>query len=244
MLDRGVKAYEGKLTDDYSIVVVSDESINKNDIKAFIPQISTISEINKDRYIDKLRDKMSKADLVYLKATLPKFYSVKLKKLPSDTELNELAQKMRSYKKVKKVETFKKTINKFHQFLNLAKSASYIFTLFISVISFLLILKQMEIWTLQHQNRMYVMGLFGAPYWMKSASLYRSVIIDSIVAALLVGLFFHLLPNFANLNELKENLSIDLQNFNFIKDTAKLTLISLIISIVSVTIIILRQKDS
>jgi cell division transport system permease protein len=90
---------------------------------------------------------------------------------------------------------------------------------------------------------MYVMGLFGAPYWMKSASLYKSVIIDSLVSALLVGLFFYLLPNFANLQELKENLSIDLQNFNFITDTLKLIFISLIISVVSVTVIILRQKD-
>ncbi len=243
MLDRGVKSYESKLTDEYSIVVVSNNPIVTAKIKEAIPNISTVTEIKKDRYIEKLKGDMSKADLVYLKATLPRFYSIKLKKLPTDEELNLLAQKLKSYKGIKKVETFKKTFNKFHQFLKLAKSASFIFTIFISIISFLLIIKQMEIWTLQHQNRMYVMGLFGAPYWMKSASLYKSVIIDALISAILVGLFFHLLPNFVDLGSIKESLSIDLQNFHFFADTSRLILISLLISIVSVTIIIIRQED-
>jgi cell division transport system permease protein len=111
MLDRGVKAYEGQLTDDYSIVVVSDAPIDQKDLTAFIPQISTATEIDKERYINKLKNDMSKADLVYLKATLPKFYSIKLKKFPTDDELNAITTKIRSYQKVKKVETFKKTFN-------------------------------------------------------------------------------------------------------------------------------------
>ncbi len=243
MLDRGVKSYEDKLTGEYSIVVVSNKPIIRDEMAKVIPEITTVSEIKKDKYIEKLKGDMSKADLVYLKATLPKFYSIKLNKLPSDSRLNELTQKLKSYKSIQKVETFKKTFNKFHQFLKLAKSASFIFTTFISLISFLLILKQMEIWTLQHQNRMYVMGLFGAPYWMKSASLYKSVIFDALLSALLVGLFFYLLPNFVDLSSLKESLAIDLENFHFLADTSKLIFISLIISIVSVTIIIIRQKD-
>ena len=244
MVDRGVKAYEGQLTNKYSIVVVSKKSIDSKDIKSKIPFISTINEIKKDSYIDELKDDMSKADLVYLKATLPKFYSIKLIKLPKDDELKIIAQSIKSYDKVQKVETFKKTFNKFHQFLKLSKSASYVFTVFIFLISFLLILKQMEIWTLQHQNRMYVMGLFGAPYWMKSASLYKSVIIDALIAALLVGFVFYMLPNFADFTKIKSDLGIDLNNFAFFGDTFRLIIFSLLISIISVTVTIIRQKDS
>jgi cell division transport system permease protein len=244
MLDRGVKAYEGKVADEYSIVIVSSNPINQADLKSNIPQVEKLIEIKKDKYINKLKDDMSKADLLYLKATLPKFYSLKLNKLPSKEELKEIAAKIKTFPKVQKVETFKKTFNKFHQFLKLSKSASYIFTIFIFIISFLLIIKQMEIWTLQHRQRMYIMGLFGAPYWMKSASLYKSVVIDALISALLVGIVFTMLPNFVDLEKLKSSLGIDLQNFNFASDTMLLVLISLVISLISVTTIILRQKDS
>ena len=244
MIDRGVKAYEGKLANEYSIVVVSTDPIDEGEIKQKIPQIATMSEIKKDRYIDKLKDDMSKADLVYLKATLPKFYSLKLSKLPNKEELKTLSQQIKKFPKVKKVEVFKKTFNKFHQFLKLSKSASYIFTIFIFIISFLLIIKQMEIWSLQHKQRMYIMGLFGAPYWMKSASLYKSVVIDALISALLVGFVFMFLPRFVDLDKLNANLGINLQNFNFASDTILLVAISLLISIISVTTIILRQKDS
>jgi len=244
MLDRGVKAYEGKLADEYSIVLVSTNPIDEGEIRQKIPQIASVNEIKKDRYIDKLKDDMSKADLVYLKATLPKFYSLKLSKLPNKDELQLLSTQLKKFPKVQKVEVFKKTFNKFHQFLKLSKSASYIFTIFIFIISFLLIIKQMEIWSLQHRQRMYIMGLFGAPYWMKSASLYKSVVIDAVISAILVGLIFTFLPNIVDLAKLNQNLGIDLQNFDFVGDTLLLVAISLVISIISVTTIILRQKDS
>ena len=244
MLDRGVKAYESKLAGEYSIVVVSENPIDEAQLKEKIPQISALQEIKKDRYIDKLRDDMSKADLVYLKATLPKFYSLKLTKLPNTEELKTLASKIKELPKIQKVETFKKTFNKFHQFLKLSKAASYIFTIFIFLIAFLLIIKQMEIWSLQHKQRMYIMGLFGAPYWMKSASLYKFVVIDAVVSAILVGILFYFLPNFVDFDKLNTSLGIDLQNFNFWSDTILLILISLAISIISVTTIIVRQKDS
>ncbi len=244
MLDRGVKAYEGKVANEYSIVIVSANPLDEIQLKQKIPEVSTLTEIKKDRYIDKLKDDMSKADLVYLKATLPKFYSLKLNKLPSKEELQAISQRLKTFPKVQKVEVFKKTFNKFHQFLKLSKSASYIFTIFIFIISFLLIIKQMEIWSLQHRQRMYIMGLFGAPYWMKSASLYKSVVIDALISAILVGIVFSFLPKLVDLAKLKTNLGIDLQNFSFAGDTFMLILLSLAISIISVTTIILRQKES
>ncbi len=244
MLDRGVKAYEGKLADEYSIVVVSSKPLDAGEMKQKIPQVASMVEIKKDKYLDKLKNDMSKADLVYLKATLPKFYSIKLATLPSKDMLEQITSSLKQLNNVQKVEMFQKTFNKFHQFLKLTKSASYIFTIFIFIIAFLLIIKQMEIWSLQHKQRMYIMGLFGAPYWMKSASLYKSVVIDAIVSAILVGVSFLLLPKFVDLAKLKENLGIDLQNFHFLGDTALLLLLSLVISLISVTTIILRQKDA
>ncbi len=243
MLNRAVDKYESKLAGEYTIITVSKLPLNAQDIKKTIPSLKSITEIKKDKYFTKLKKDISKADMVFLKANLPKFYSIKLSTLPNANELKQISQKLKSIKGVEKIETFKKTFNKFHQFLRLSKSASFIFTIFITLISVLLIIKQMEIWTLQHRQRMYIMGLFGAPYWMKSASLYKSVIIDALIASILVGISFLLIPNFANFASIYQDLGIDLNNFHFFSDVFKLILLSLVISIISVTTIILQQKQ-
>ncbi len=244
MLERGIKKYETHLTGEYTIVVVSKLPLNQKNIQKIIPSIKTIEEIKKDKYIEKLKSDITKADLVYLRANLPKFYTLKLNALPDAKTLKNISAKLMKIKGITKVETFKKTFNKFHQFLKMSKMASIFFTIFIFIISFMLIVKQMEIWSLEHNRRMYIMGLFGAPFWMKSASLYKSVIIDALIAAVLVAIVFLMLPNIANLESIKNDLGIDLSNFSFLGDLFKLVIISLIISVVSVTTIILKQKHS
>ena len=244
MLERGIQKYETHLAGEYTIVVVSKLPLNQQSIQKIIPSVKIIEEIKKDKYIEKLKSDITKADLVYLRANLPKFYTLKLNALPDRKTLKQISIKLNKIKGVTKVETFKKTFNKFHQFLKMSKMASIFFTLFIFIISFMLIVKQMEIWSLEHNRRMYIMGLFGAPFWMKSASLYKSVIIDALIAAVLVAIVFLLLPNIANLQSIKNDLGIDLSNFNFLGDLFKLIIISLVISVVSVTTIILKQKHS
>ncbi|MCH9813865.1 MAG: hypothetical protein K0U47_07960 [Epsilonproteobacteria bacterium] len=244
MLDRGVKEYEAHLTGEYTIVAVSTLALDIKSVQSVVPSLKSLSEIKKDKYIEKLKQDISKADLVYLRAKLPKFYTLKLTSLPDEATLKRIAEKLKGIKGITKVETFKKTFNKFHQFLKMSKTASIFFTVFIFIISFMLIVKQMEIWTLEHHRRMYIMGLFGAPFWMKSASLYKSVVIDALIAAVLVAIAFLVLPNFADLASIKSNLGIDLSNFNFFSDLLKLMVISLLISIVSVTTIILKQKNA
>jgi len=244
MLERGIKKYEEHLTGEYTIVAVSKLPIEQKSLQKILPSIKSVEEIKKDKYIAKLKNDITKADLVYLRANLPKFYTLKLNSLPNQDELKKISAKLLNIKGITKVETFKKTFNKFHQFLKMSKAASVFFTIFIFVISFMLIVKQMEIWSLEHHRRMYIMGLFGAPYWMKSASLYKSVIIDALIAAVLVAIVFLMLPNLANLASIKADLGIDLSNFSFLGDLFKLMLIALLISIISVTTIILKQKKS
>lgn len=243
MLDRAVKNYESRLAGEYTIVVVSKRPITPQELRRTLPQLKEVQELSKERYIARLQKKISKSDLVFLKANLPHFYSIRLKKLPSSDELAEITRKLKRMQGIVKVETYKKSFNKFHQFLTLSKTASFTFTLFIGIISILLIIKQMEIWTLQHSQRMYIMGLFGAPYWMKSATLYKSVVIDALVAALLVGIVFLLIPNSANFASIYQDLGINLRNFHFLSDVGRLLFIGLAISIIAVTVIIIKNRQ-
>ncbi len=244
MIDRGVKEYENHLAGEYTIVVVSNKPLKTEIVKEKIESIKSVNKIDKDRYIQKLKKDISKADLVYLKANLPNFYTVKLDSLPDEKSLKNISLKLKNIDGVTKIETFKKTFNKFHQFLKMSKSASIFFTIFIFIISFMLIVKQIEIWTLEHSKRMYIMGLFGAPFWMKSAYLYKSVIINSLISSILVAIVFLLLPTSMDLSSIKNELGINLDNFKPFSDLFKLIFISFIISIVSVTAVILKQKKS
>lgn len=241
-LEKTVNNYEKTLAGEYTIVAVAFSNLDEYEIKQQVKVVDTVSEISKDKYLEKLKSNLSNADILVLKATLPKFYSIKLKSLPTKSELSEIAEKLKKIKNVKKIETFQRTFGKFHQFLKLTKSISSVFTLFIFIISFLLIIKQMEIWTLQHKERMYIMGLFGAPFWMKSATLYKSVTIDSLIAAFLVGLLYYVFPKLDSFKFIVEEVGIKIAPFDMFNDSLMLILVSILISLFSVTTVILRQK--
>ena len=242
MVDRSVNGYEERLTSDYSIVLVSKRVLTLGELKKAYSTINFLTHINKDSYIKKLsNEKISKENLTYLRDSLPEFYKISLEKLPSKEELKLIKTKLLTLNGVVKVETYKKSFEKLYQFLILTKGASFVFTVFIFLTSILLIAKQMEIWTYEHQNRMYIMGLFGAPYWLKSAPLYKLVIMDSIIATIIVSLIFLYLPYLADFDSIYKGVGINLNNFHFFSDTSILLFISIILSIIAVSVTILKQ---
>ena len=85
------------------------------------------------------------------------------------------------------------------------------------------------------------MGLFGAPYWLKSAPLYKLVIIDSIIASIVVSVIFLYLPYLANFDEVYKSIGINLDNFHFLSDTFMLLLLSITLSVIAVSVTILKQ---
>ncbi len=241
-LDRIVKNYEESLFDDYSIVIASMTPLNENSLKKEIPLVKKLQPLSTKKVIDKFKNDFSPANLALLRTSLPKFYSVKLKYPPDEKTLEEIEKKLRAIPSITKVETFEKSYTKIYTMLNFAKTISNIFTVFIFVISILLIFKQMEIWTLQHQERMYIMGLFGSPFWMKSAVLYKLVFIDSIISALGVGAIYYFVPKTEKFKQIMDSIGLSFGSVNFIDDMIILFSISIFITIFSVTLVILRQR--
>ncbi len=242
IMDRVVENYQYKLFNDYSIVITSVGEINKERLKDAIPQIKSIEPISPNNILKEFKGNFSPANLAYLKSSLPKFYNVKLNIPPDKGELNEIKEKIKEIPNVSKVETFEKSYTKIYNLLLLVKKLSEVFATLIFIISVLLIFKQMEIWTLQHQERMYIMGLFGSPFWMKSAVLYKLVFTDSLISAITVSLIYYFLPKNASFQEEMRSLGIDFNFFKPIDDTSILILLSIVITIISVTIVILKQK--
>jgi cell division transport system permease protein len=237
-----VNNYEKKLTQDYSIVVVVPKTLSKAVIKSRVKGIKSINEISSKKILDRLKGNISSKNISLLKIALPKFYSMKLDSFPSIKEIERIKKKLLSTGLVTKVETFSKTHNKIYNMFKALKNTAFIFSVFILIISVFLMFKQMKIWLLEHRERMSIMTLFGAPFWMKSAVLYRLVIIDSFISTLIVMVAFIFLPSIDKINNFAQSMNITIPKFDILKDTGILLGVALIFSLFIVSVVIRKMN--
>ena len=242
MSDKIVKSFTQRLTNDYSIVIVAPKKLDEAVLMSKVRGIKSIKEISSKKILDRLKGNISSKNISLLKVALPKFYSIKLKSFPDLKEIEEIKNKLLKTKMVKKVETFAKTHTKVYRVFVLLKSVSFLFSAFILIVSLLLMFKQMRIWLLEHKERMTIMSLFGAPFWMKSAMLYRLAIVDSFVSTVLVSIVYIILPNIEKAKEFTTSLNIKIPEFDIIQDGGLLLGISLVFSLFIVSLVIRKMN--
>ena len=239
ILDRTIMSYERELVNDYTILVVSKKKLNKDELKPYI-DVADLKDIDSNSIIDRLKKENLDLDYEALKTFLPKFYEVKLNHFPSAAELQEIKTKLKEIDGVKRVETFSKTHAKVFKLLLFLKKILNIFIIIIGLLSFLLILKQIKVWHLEHRERMYIMGLFGAPLWMRVGVLVRIAVVDTVFSIFLVyGVFYY----FSNLNMIQNVIKFNINIEDIIRDSAILLLAGLFISLFSIISISMRQKE-
>jgi len=100
----------------------------------------------------------------------------------------------------------------------------------------------MKIWILEHRDRMGIMTLFGAPFWMKSAVLYRLVIIDSVVSTSLVALTFIFTPKLEQMNTFAKSIDIEIPQYDILYDSGILLGIALVFSMFIVSLVIRKMN--
>ena len=111
----------------------------------------------------------------------------------------------------------------------------------IAILGFLLIIKQLEVWKLEHNERMYIMELFGAPFWFRGASLFKIAFVDSIISLIVsTGLIFYIL-NSTFYNTILKDLNIFVE-INIYKEFGILFIISVLISLLSSILVIISKK--
>lgn len=241
-LEKIVTNYEQKLTQDYSIIIVSSKKLDEETMKKDISDFKSLESMSTKSIIDRLKSDVSARNLSLLKVALPKFYSLKLTKFPDKKRLLAIQKRLKMYSHITKVEVFAKTHDKIYRIFVVAKSFAYILTIFIFIISLLLMLKQMRIWVLEHQERMDIMTLFGAPFWMQSASLYRLAIIDSIVATLIVAGLFYFIPDITFIQNITSELQIIAPKISILTEGVILFAVALFFALISVSLVMLKVK--
>ncbi len=196
IVEKIIANYEKSLSQDYSIVVVSEKPLNIETIKSRVPAVSRSQEVNGSLIIKRLKKEGLDVDFKTLELFLPKFYKIYLASYPSDEYLKKIKKELLAIDGVVRVETFAKVHERIYAFLLFLKNMSKFFLFIIFLISVMLIFKQIEIWHLEHSERMYIMALFGAPLWMRNAILIKLSFLDTIIATGLVfGIYYYLISS-------------------------------------------------
>ena len=242
--DKVVKNYENLMSNDYNIVIVSNKELNDADIRPLVNTFASLEPLSTKKIIDRLSNDISSKNLSVLQNALPKFYSLKLNSFPTPKFMNDVKAKLQKIDGVSRVETFSRTHDKVFKILNLAKMLSYMFMCILGVIGIMLMFKQVRIWLYEHKERIEIMTLFGAPFWLKSAMLYKSAITDSIVATLIVAGFFFALPNIEFFSDLARQIDVALPALDITKEVPILFGIALLLSIFVVSLVMRKARKS
>jgi len=231
-----LQKYQQNIVDNYSIIVVSSSKITSLSIS----QIKEIKQIDISDELTKLKNKYKNIDFSNIQ--IPYFYKLKLKYLPSPSELNHIKNTLKEIPYIKKIMTKSSSQTKIYNLLMLLKIVTKTFMVLISILGFLLILKQLEVWKLMHSERMYIMELFGAPFWFKGAALFKIAFLDSLMALLLTFFVIYFITHSAIYINIIHELNINF-SLNLIKEFSILIASSFIISFISSILVVVGKND-
>jgi len=243
IVDRSIESYKENLATNYSVVVVAQKKLDSKKLIKQNPIISSVEKLSPDNIIKRLDTGMSSKNIDFLKLTLPKFYKLRLKHFPSPREITQLTKKLLKNKAVKKVESFANNHDTTYKLLLLFKTVISAFSIVMIVVTILLIFKELRIWQFKHNERMSIMGLFGAPTWLRSAVLFRLAIVDALIASALAFVLFSVISANTWVLEQFSNIGISITIFNPIGDFLVLLMIAITLSILLASFIVLGHKE-
>ena len=241
--DRSIDSYKKNLANNYSIVIVSQKLIKEKTILSINPLISAVEELKPDSVIKRLNATMSSKNVNLLKLTLPKFYKLNLAYYPSPLEIKQLTKDLLKNRSISKIEDFAHNHDIVYKLLVLFKDVISVLSITILIVTTLLIFKELRIWQFKHSERMNIMGLFGAPVWLRSAVLFRLAIVDAFISTILIFVVFKYLSSNSWIIAQFSNIGIKVDIFNPIDDLLMLFGVAIFLSVMLATLIVIGHKE-
>lgn len=190
VFDRTTDNYEERLREGYSMLAVANKPMKLDEFQALNGQIAQSELIKRDPIVKEIARGVSKANRNKILKSLPYFYNLHLDEYIHTSGLDKIKNDLEASKNIKRVETFGSSYSSNYRLFSFIKLTLKVFISFMTIVSFFLILKQMEIWKYAHQERMQIMEVFGAPLMLRSGVLFKVAIIDAFFATFLVGGLF------------------------------------------------------
>lgn len=243
IVERSIDTYRENLANNYSLVVVSEKNLETKQLIAMNPLVANVEILSPDNIIKKLNAGINKTNMELLKVTLPKFYKVSLQHYPSPSELKKLTKSFLSNEYITKVETFEKTHDTTYRLLLLFKNVITVFAFTVAIVTILLISKELRIWQFKHNERMSIMGLFGAPTWLRSAVLFRLAIVDALIASFLAFIIFAYIESLPMIMQELQHIGIEIVFFDHLYDFLLMLAVSMSVSIMLAIFVVLGHKE-
>lgn len=243
LVNRAVARHESKLSDNYSIVIASQSALTLDKIQSFIREAKELKAIAPDYMTNELRKNVSQELLDVVRQQLPFFYSLKLSVFPDEERLQKMSATLSKLNGVVEVESFAKSHARVYKLLLIIKSSIVVFASLIAILSYILMIKQIEIWKFEHSDRMEIMAFLGAPAWMRNGILFRLAFVDSVISTIIIIAGMTYLINHADINTMLGTLEVTKDIFRMGGDFIILLFTSVLVSIVSVIFVIIKQRD-
>lgn len=195
VFDRTTDGFEKNLKNGYSMMVVAKNEMSIDDFRAWDEHIERVEELEKSKILERLDIADSLNNQKDFENTLPNFYSLKLDNYLEVDELEEVKNNLKKSSNIISIESFQSSYQSKYELFSFIKFSFQTFIIFMSIIGFFLIVKQMEVWNFLHSQRMKVMEIFGASLFLRSKVLIQMALVDAFISAVVTSIIFYLLQN-------------------------------------------------
>ncbi|WP_419770010.1 MAG: cell division protein FtsX [Candidatus Marinarcus sp.] len=235
--------YKTKISDDYSIVVITNTPLIKDDINSLAGiKVKKIVTLDKSQIINKVKDSLSENSIFLLKQRLPYFYTINLDTFPTTTQLDTIKEELSKIPNVKKIEIFSKDHNKIFSLLVLNQKTIITFFVISLIFSIILFSKQIQLWFFEHHEKIAIMQLHGASIIYSASVVIRDAIISALIAFFIVsGLLYFVFNNLTLVFPPELNSIIDIHP-TLDKEILSLFVLSMVISITTIIGVLFKYK--
>jgi len=244
---RVTESYGQNLKEAYTILAVTDQPMRSEEFHALDPHIVRAEPVEKATVASQIAQGIPDTSAEEILKALPSFYTLHLDRYLSGSDIEAIQKRLMAHPQIRRVETFGQAHNANYNLYMLIRAALWTFVGFMVFTSLFLVLKQMEIWQLEHRERMQVMEILGASGMLRSGVLFRIALTDALIAALTtIGIFAFLRYSWVGRSGI--DLLVRKQALFFAyRDIAVLGGVALVIVLVSVLLVSRRvrgQRDA
>jgi cell division transport system permease protein len=235
--------YKTKISDDYSIVLITNTPLIKDDITSLAGiSVKKIVTLEKDEIIQKVKSSLSDNSVTLLKQRLPFFYTLHLETFPTSSQLDTIKEELSKISNINKIEIFSKDHNKIFSLLVLNQNIIVVFFAISLLFSIILFSKQIQIWFYEHEEKIAIMQLHGASILYSASMVISHALVGAFIAFLIVSsLLYFIFNNLALIfpPELNSVIQLDASlNVEF----AYLFILSMAISITTIIGVLFKYK--
>jgi cell division transport system permease protein len=243
VFDRTTDSFEKSLKNGYTMMVVAKDEMSIDDFRSWDEHILKVEEIEKSKILHGVNIDLANGKGKKLEASLPNFYSIKLDSYLNIPDLAKVKTNLKKSTSITRIETFTSVYQSQYELFSFIKFSFHTFILFMTIIGFFLILKQMEVWNFLHAQRMKVMEIFGASLFLRSKVLINMALVDAVISAIITSTIFFTIQNLWVRNTHMEILKDNVESIFAFSDFFVLLFASIIVVLIAVALVVVNVKE-